>query len=60
MHWKNKFSLFLKYLGNDRKIQIFQTHFQFISSTNHVQKKEKKKDSYKSMHTFVLKGTLTQ
>ena len=59
MHWENKFSLFLKYLGNDRKIQIFQVHFQFISSTNHVQKKEEK-DSYKSMHTFVLKGTLTQ
>ena len=59
MHWENKFSLFLKYLGNDRKIQIFQTHFQFISSINHVQKKTtKKKDNYKSMHTFVLKEVL--
>ena len=43
MHWENKFSLFLKYPGNDRKIQIFQTHFQFILSTNHGQKKTIKK-----------------
>ena len=59
MHWENKFSLFLKYLGNERKTQIFQTHFQFISSTNHMQEKQKtKKINHKSMHTFVLKEVL--
>ena len=43
MHW---FSLFLKHLGNNRKIQIFQTHCQSICV-------KKKKD--KSLHTFAFK-----
>ena len=34
MHWENKFSLFLEY---------FQTHFQFLSSTHHVEKKKQQK-----------------
>ena len=59
MHWENKLSLFLKYLGNERKTQIFQTHFQFISSTNHMQEKQKtKKITHKSMHICLKRGTL--
>ena len=43
MHQENKFSPFLEYLGNYRKIRTLNTFFQFISSTNHVQKSNKKK-----------------
>ena len=54
MHQENKFSPFLEYLGNDRKIRTLNTFFQFILSTSHVQKSKKIKKFRQSLLVMEL------